>query len=73
MTVPVTPVNTPGVRVGAVSGDEDADTDPYVPHLLDVEVLAALRRRMRLGQTDLALATAAVTDVADLAALRWDQ
>ncbi|CAN5211754.1 type II toxin-antitoxin system ribonuclease VapC1 [soil metagenome] len=48
------------------------DPDLQVPHLLDVEVAAALRRRVRLGQTDLALATEALADLADLAALRWD-
>lgn len=48
------------------------DPDLHVPHLLDLEVMAALRRRVRLGQTDLSLATEAVTDLADLAALRWD-
>lgn len=48
------------------------DQELHVPHLLDVEVTAALRRRVRLGQTDLGLATAAVTDLGELAALRWD-
>ena len=48
------------------------DPDLQVPHLLDVEVAAALRRRVRLGQTDLALATETLADLADLAALRWD-
>lgn len=48
------------------------DPDLHVPHLLDVEVVAALRRRVRLGQTDLGLANEALTDLADLAALRWD-
>ncbi len=48
------------------------DTDLHAPHLLDVEVIAALRRRVRLRQTDLTRATAAVTDLADLSALRWD-
>ncbi len=48
------------------------DPDLHVPHLLDVEVLTALRRRVRLGQTDLELATQAREDLGDLAALRWD-
>lgn len=48
------------------------DTDLHVPHLLDVEVTAALRRRVRLGQTELGLATDALTDLTDLAAVRWD-
>jgi predicted nucleic acid-binding protein len=48
------------------------DPDLHVPHLLDVEVTAALRRRVRLGQTGVEVATHALTDLADLAALRWD-
>lgn len=48
------------------------DPDLHVPHLLDVEVTAALRRRVRLGQTDVDLATEVMADLADLAALRWD-
>lgn len=48
------------------------DTDLHAPHLLDVEVTAALRRRVRLGQTELRLATRAMRDLADLPALRWD-
>lgn len=48
------------------------DPDLHAPHLLDVEVAAAMRRRVRLGQTDVALATEALADLADLAALRWD-
>ncbi|MGI8696042.1 MAG: type II toxin-antitoxin system VapC family toxin, partial [Mycobacteriales bacterium] len=48
------------------------DPDLHVPHLLDVEVTAAMRRRVRLGQTDIGLAGEALTDLADLAALRWD-
>ncbi len=44
----------------------------HVPHLLDVEVTAALRRRVRLGQTDVEVATEIMGDLADLAALRWD-
>lgn len=48
------------------------DPDLHVPHLLDVEVSAALRRRVRLGQTDVGLATAALADLGVLAALRWD-
>ncbi|MHB1534322.1 MAG: hypothetical protein ACYC1D_06870 [Acidimicrobiales bacterium] len=35
-------------------------------------MLAALRRRVRLGQTDVQVATEALADLADLAALRWD-
>jgi len=42
------------------------------PHLLDVEVTAALRRRVRLGQTRPTRAFEALADLADLAALRWD-
>lgn len=48
------------------------DPDLHAPHLLDVEVVAALRRRVRLGQTDLDRATAALADLAALPALRWD-
>jgi predicted nucleic acid-binding protein len=48
------------------------DPDVHVPHLLDVEVTAALRRRVRLGQTDVDVATEVMADLADLAALRWD-
>lgn len=48
------------------------DPDLHVPHLLDIEVVAALRRRVRLGQTALGSATTAVGDLGDLAALRWD-
>ncbi len=48
------------------------DPDVHVPYLLDVEVVAALRRRVRLGQTDIGRAGEALTDLADLAALRWD-
>lgn len=48
------------------------DPDLHVPHLLDVEVTAALRRRVRLGQTDVEVATDILSDLADLAALRWD-
>lgn len=46
--------------------------DLHVPHLLDVEVLAAVRRRVRLGQTEPDLASQALADLTDLAALRWD-
>jgi len=48
------------------------DPDLHVPHLLDVEVTAALRRRVRLGQTDVEVASEVMADLADLAALRWD-
>jgi predicted nucleic acid-binding protein len=48
------------------------DPDLHVPHLLDVEVTAALRRRVRLGHTDVEVATEVMADLADLAALRWD-
>lgn len=48
------------------------DPDVHVPHLLDVEVAAALRRRVRLGQTDVGVATDVLGDLADLAAIRWD-
>ncbi len=48
------------------------DPDVHVPHLLDVEVTAALRRRVRLGQTDVDVATEVMADLAGLAALRWD-
>ncbi|CAN5528857.1 PIN domain-containing protein [soil metagenome] len=48
------------------------DPDLHVPHLMDVEVTAALRRRVRLGQTDVGVATEIVADLADLPALRWD-
>lgn len=48
------------------------DPDLHVPHLLDVEVTAALRRRVRLGQTDVDVATEVLADLADLAAVRWD-
>ena len=48
------------------------DPDVHVPHLLDVEVTSALRRRVRLGQTQPDVATAVLADLADLPALRWD-
>ena len=48
------------------------DPDLHVPHLLDVEVTTALRRRVRLGQTEVEMATEVMADLADLAALRWD-
>lgn len=48
------------------------DPDLHVPHVLDVEVAAALRRRVRLGQTGVEEATEALGDLADLAAVRWD-
>lgn len=48
------------------------DPDLHVPHLLDVEVTAALRRRVRLGQTDAGVAANILDDLADLAAMRWD-
>jgi predicted nucleic acid-binding protein len=48
------------------------DPDLHVPHLLDVEVTTALRRRVRLGQTDVELATVVLGDLAELAAMRWD-
>lgn len=48
------------------------DPDLHVPHLLDVEVTAALRRRVRLGQTDPDTAVEVLGDLADLAAMRWD-
>ncbi|MGH9130043.1 MAG: type II toxin-antitoxin system VapC family toxin [Acidimicrobiales bacterium] len=49
-----------------------ADPDLHAPHLLDVEVASALRRRVRLGQTGVARAATALDDLAQLAALRWD-
>lgn len=48
------------------------DDDLHVPHLLDVEVTAAMRRRVRLGHTDMVTAGAVVQDLVQLAALRWD-
>ena len=48
------------------------DPDLHVPHLLDMEVTAALRRRVRLGQTDADTALEVLGDLADLAATRWD-
>ncbi|MGL5818303.1 MAG: type II toxin-antitoxin system VapC family toxin [Phycicoccus sp.] len=48
------------------------DPELHVPHLLDVEVTAALRRRVRLGQTDAHIATVVLGDLASLAATRWD-
>lgn len=48
------------------------DPDLHVPHLLDVEVTAALRRRVRLGQTGADTAVQVLEDLADLAAMRWD-
>lgn len=48
------------------------DPDLHVPHLLDVEVTAALRRRVRLGQTDPDTAVDVLGDLSDLAATRWD-
>ncbi|MGL5858622.1 MAG: type II toxin-antitoxin system VapC family toxin [Angustibacter sp.] len=48
------------------------DPELHVPHLLDVEVTAALRRRVRLGQTDADTAAGVLGDLADFAATRWD-
>ncbi|MGB3186511.1 MAG: type II toxin-antitoxin system VapC family toxin [Ornithinimicrobium sp.] len=48
------------------------DPDLQVPHLMDVEVTAALRRRVRLGQTEIALAHDVMSDLANLPAIRWD-
>jgi predicted nucleic acid-binding protein len=48
------------------------DPDLHVPHLLDVEIAAALHRRVRLGQTDVELASEVLVDLAALAAIRWD-
>lgn len=48
------------------------DPDLHVPHLMDIEVAAALRRRVRLGQTDVGPAAQALADLTELAALRWD-
>lgn len=48
------------------------DPDLHVPHLLDVEVTAALRRRVRLGQTNAEVASDVLSDLAELAAIRWD-
>lgn len=62
-----------GSGAGALARERlGQDPDLHVPHLLDVEVTAALRRRVRLGQTDAGLATEALADLADLAAARWD-
>lgn len=62
-----------GSGAGALARERlGQDPDLHVPHLLDVEVTAALRRRVRLGQTDAGLATEALADLADLAAVRWD-
>lgn len=49
-----------------------ADPDLHAPHLLDVEVTAALRRRVRLGQTHPDTAAGVLDDLSDLAATRWD-
>ena len=49
-----------------------SDQDIHVPHLLDVEVTAALRRRVRLAQTSADLAELVLTDLIDFAAIRWD-
>lgn len=48
------------------------DPDLHVPHLLDVEITAALRRRVRLGETDVEVASEVLGDLAALAAIRWD-
>lgn len=47
------------------------DPDLHAPHLLDVEVTAALGRRVRLGQTKLTLADEALADLGQLPVLRW--
>lgn len=47
------------------------DPDLHAPQLLDVEVLAALRRRVRLGQTPVERAGHVIADLGDLAMLRW--
>ncbi|MGL5824499.1 MAG: type II toxin-antitoxin system VapC family toxin [Nocardioides sp.] len=48
------------------------DPELHVPHLLDVEVTAALRRRVRLGLTDANTAAEVLGDLVGLAAMRWD-
>ena len=48
------------------------DADLHVPHLLDFEVTSALHRRVRLGQTDVEVATQALADLVDLPARRRD-
>jgi predicted nucleic acid-binding protein len=48
------------------------DPDLHVPHLLDVEVTAALRRRVRLGHTAVEVANNVLGDLTALAAIRWD-
>ena len=47
------------------------DPDLHVPHLLDVEVTSALRRRVRSSETALVTAERALSDLAQLPALRW--
>jgi len=47
------------------------DPDLHAPHLLDIEVLSALRRRIRLGQSDRRRAELALADLGALAAIRW--
>lgn len=48
------------------------DPELQAPYLLDVEVTAALRRRVRLGQTGVERAESVLSDLIDLAALRWE-
>ena len=48
------------------------DSDIHVPHLFDVEVASALRRRVRLGATSVQLADTVLGDLLDFPAVRWD-
>ncbi len=45
---------------------EQTDDDFIAPHVIDLEVLQALRRQLRLGLIDLARATSAVAILRDL-------
>jgi predicted nucleic acid-binding protein len=48
-----------------------ADPELHAPHLLDVEVAAALRRQIQLGGVALPLAEQALADLADLHMTRY--
>jgi predicted nucleic acid-binding protein len=49
---------------------DDPDVDVHVPFLCDVEILAALRRTLRDGRTDLRRASDALEDYIDLPLIR---
>lgn len=49
----------------------EGEAEVHAPELLDVEVLSALRRRVRRNELDQPAGTQAVTDLLDLAIVRY--